>query len=52
MTDEELKEIKDLIINRFNVSDKEAEMIYEDIMLHGYGLSRSFARLSKLNKTA
>lgn len=48
MSDEEAKEIKELIISKFDISDQAAEMIYEDIMLHGFGLSRSFSRLSKL----
>lgn len=42
------EEIKRLVADRFNISDDEAEIYYEQILIHFIGLYRAGARLYSL----
>jgi len=48
---EEATELKAIIVNRFDIPDDQAEILYENIMLNGIGMFRSIHRLYRHKKT-
>lgn len=48
MNEDEANEIKTMLKDRFDIDDDQAELYYEDVILHGFALARTFARMSNI----
>lgn len=51
LTAEQNEDIKQIVADRFNITNDEAEIHYESILIHSFGLYRAGARLYQISKT-